>query len=91
MVFQAQDPFSLIGRYIILDRHGMGHCPFEEQHSDGYDQHSSFRVYTPARPGECCWHCYACNLTGNVFNFLERYHGLTARDLWRRIQTREMF
>lgn len=87
----AQDPLSLIGRYIVLDRRGIGHCPFTEQHSDGYDHHASFRVYAPARAGGCCWHCYACNLTGNVFNFLERYHGFTARELWRRIQTGEVF
>jgi CHC2 zinc finger len=87
----AQEPFSLIGRYIVLDRRGMGHCPFTEQHRNGYDRRPSFSVYAPARAGGCCWHCYACNLTGNVFNFLERYHGLSARELWRRIQVGEVF
>lgn len=87
----AQEPFSLIGRYITLDRQGNGHCPFTEQHKNGYDRRPSFHVYEPALDGGCCWHCYACNLTGNVFNFLERYHGLTARELWRRIQTGEQF
>jgi hypothetical protein len=87
----AQEPFSLIGRYITLDRRGVGHCPFTEQHKNGYDRRPSFRVYEPALDGGCCWHCYACNLTGNVFNFLERYHGLSARELWRRILAGEPF
>jgi CHC2 zinc finger len=87
----AQEPFSLIGRYITLDRRGVGHCPFTEQHTNGYDRRPSFRVYEPARAGGCCWHCYACQMTGNVFNFLERYHGLTARELWRRILAGEVF
>lgn len=81
----AQDPFSLIGRYVRLDQHGMGHCPFGEHHRDGEDQHPSFRVYVPSVPGGCCWYCYTWGHGGNVFNFLARYHRLDAKSLWSRI------
>ncbi|HJT54861.1 MAG TPA: CHC2 zinc finger domain-containing protein [Ktedonobacteraceae bacterium] len=81
----AQDPFSLIGRYVRLDQRGMGHCPFGEHHRDGVDQHPSFRVYVPSVPGGCCWYCYTWGHGGNVFNFLARYHRLDAKTLWSRI------
>ena len=54
-------------------------------HSDGKDSHPSFRVYAPARPGGCCWHCYTVDMSGNVFNFLQMYYGLDAKALWSRI------
>ena len=81
----AQDPFSLIGRYVRLDPRGLGHCPFGEHHRDGVDQHPSFRVYVPTVPGGCCWYCYTWGQGGNVFNFLARYHRLDAKTLWSRI------
>jgi DNA primase len=87
----AQDPFTVIGQYVELDRRGMGHCPFGAHHSNGVDSHPSFRVYTPARPGGCCWHCYTLGLSGNVFNFLQQYHGLDAKTLWVRIQQGVIF
>src|SRR5579885_314945 len=82
----AQDPFSLIGRYVRLDERGMGHCPFGEHHSDGVDQHPSLRVYRPSVLGGCCWHCYTWGRGGNVFNFVARYHTLDAKTLWARIR-----
>lgn len=86
-----QDPFTLIGRYITLDRRGLGHCPFGEHHSDGYDGHSSFRVYAPSVPGGCCWYCYTWGHGGNVFNFLSRYLRLDAKTLWSCILAGESF
>lgn len=86
----AQDPFTVIGRYLSLDGRGMGHCPFTEHHDDGVDQHPSFRVYRPVGKSLCCWVCYTGGLVGDVFNFLERYHGLSAQELWRRIQKGEV-
>ncbi|HJT55774.1 MAG TPA: hypothetical protein VJ761_04710 [Ktedonobacteraceae bacterium] len=87
----AQDPFSLIGRYVRLDGRGMGHCPFGEHHRNGSDRHPSFRVYTPTVPGGCCWYCYTWGHGGNVFNFLARYHRLDAKTLWGRIQAGVLF
>jgi hypothetical protein len=87
----AQDPFDLIGQYVELDRRGMGQCPFGAHHSDGTDRHPSFRVYAPARPGGCCWHCYTVGRSGNVFNFLQMYYGLDAKTLWSRILAGEVF
>jgi hypothetical protein len=87
----VQDPFELIGQYVELDRRGMGHCPFGAYHSDDVDSHPSFRVYAPARPGGCCWHCYTVGLSGNVFNFLRLYYGLDAKALWSRILAGESF
>ena len=49
-----QDAFTLIGRYVKLDRRGMACCPFGEHHHHGQDRHPSFRVYTPSTPGGNC-------------------------------------
>jgi DNA primase len=86
-----QDPYTLIGCYVPLDSRGMGCCPFGEHHDDGRDTHPSFRVYMPATPGGCCWHCYTWGKGGNVFNFLALYLGLDARTLWSRMQAGEVF
>ncbi len=87
----AQDPFTLLGRYVALDGRGMGCCPFGSHHSDGVDQHPSFRVYAPSSPGGWCWYCYTWDTGGNVFNFLQLYYGLDARTLWSRILSGERF
>jgi len=87
----AQDPHEVIGRYVELDRRGMGCCPFGDHHADGKDSHPSFRVYEPSFPGGCCWYCYTWGYGGNVFNFLARYHRLDAKTLWRRLLAGEQF
>ncbi len=87
----AKNPFAIIGRYVALDRQGLGCCPFGEHHSDGKDTHPSLRVYMPKRPGGACWHCYTWGRGGNVFNFLQQYHRLDAHTLWARIRAGERF
>jgi hypothetical protein len=66
----VQDPYALIGRYVVLDARGMGCCPFGEHHRDGNDHHPSLRVYQPRRPGGSCWFCYTWGQGGTVFDFL---------------------
>jgi hypothetical protein len=83
----AQDPFTLIGRYVALNASGLGHCPFTDHHRYGTDRHPSFRVYPPRSATGSCWYCYTSEQGGNVFDFLSRYHGLDARTLWRSIQS----
>jgi hypothetical protein len=87
----SQDPLMVIGRYVQLDQHGLGCCPFGGHHSDGVDSHPSFRVYQPRRPGGSCWYCYAWGKGGTLFDFLMLYHRLDARTLWRRILAGEAF
>jgi len=87
----AQDPFALIGRYVRLDRRGLGCCPFGEHHADGRDHHPSFRVYRPRSSGSSCWYCYVWRRGGNVFDFLSLYHHLDAKTLWHRVLVREVF
>lgn len=82
-----QDPFSTIGRYVTLDSRGMGCCPLGDHHSDGRDTHPSFRVFEPKQRGGNCWCCYAGGISGNVFNFLQLYHKLSASELWSWIRT----
>jgi len=77
-----QDPFLAIGRYVRLDRRGMGCCPFGEHHEGGRDSHPSFRVFEPRRRGGTCWCCYTAGISGNVFNFLQLYRKLSAQELW---------
>lgn len=84
----AQDPFTLIGRYVDLDRRGGGRCPFGWHHANGHDDHS-FQVYAPGTPGGYCWYCHTWDQGGSAFDFLRHWHNLDARDLWRRIQRGE--
>ncbi|MGH2507053.1 MAG: TOTE conflict system archaeo-eukaryotic primase domain-containing protein [Ktedonobacteraceae bacterium] len=83
----AQDPFDLIGNYVRLDSRGLGQCPFGEHHRNGTDLHPSFQVYQPKRPGGGCWRCYTGEVSGNVFNFLQLYRGLTAAALWAQLRS----
>lgn len=83
----TQEPFSTIGRYVTLDSRGMGCCPFGEHHSDGRDTHPSFRVFEPKRRGGNCWCCYTGGISGDVFNFFQLYHKLSASELWSWIRT----
>jgi hypothetical protein len=85
-----QDPFALIGRFVALDSRGMGRCPFGEHHVRG-DRHPSFQVFHPKRPGGTCWRCYTSGESGNVFNFLQRFYGLSAQELWTRLCRGEVF
>jgi len=85
-----QNPFTLIGRYVHLDAHGMGCCPFGWHHDDGHDAHPSFRVYAPRSATSSCWYCYTSQEGGNVFDFLLLYHHLDARTLWHRILSGEV-
>jgi len=87
----AQDALRVIGRYVHLDRRGVGCCPFGEHHSDGKDSHPSFRAYTPRVAGGSCWYCYTWQGGGNLFNFLQRYYHLDARTLWHRLLSGEQF
>ena len=87
----SQNPLEVIGRYVSLDRRGLGCCPFGEHHSDGKDSHPSFRVYHPKRAGGSCWYCYVWEHGGNLFDFLCYWHGVSAKTLWHRILSGEVF
>lgn len=86
----AQDPYQVIGRYVDLDKSGVGRCPFGEHHSGGLDEQASFKVYEPGEPGGYCWYCYTWQQGGSVFDFLKYYHHLDARTLWERIQADDL-
>lgn len=86
-----QEPFALIGRYVRLDQRGVGPCPFPDHHAAGRDRHPSFQVFAPRHPGGTCWRCYTGEISGNVFNFVQRYHGWDAKELWTRLCRGEMF
>jgi hypothetical protein len=86
----AQNPFTLIGRYVRLGHNGTGHCPFRDHHDGGRDSHASFQVFYPRRPGGMCWYCYAWERGGNAFDFLRHYHRLDAKTLWHQIVAGEL-
>jgi hypothetical protein len=87
----SQDAFAVIGRYVRLDRNGLGCCPFGDHHSDGKDSHPSFRVYRPKFAGGSSWYRYVWEQGGNVFDFLCLFRGVDARTLWQRILAGEVF
>jgi len=78
---QAQDIASVIGRYVALDRCGIGSCPFPEHHSRG-DMRPSFQVFGEPDPH---WYCYTWRRAGDLFTFLCLYHGLTPREGYQRL------
>lgn len=69
-----------------LAPNGVGHCPLGEHHTNGRDEHASFQVFRPRRPGGFCWKCYAWDRGGNAFEFLMHYHHLDAQSLWQQIR-----
>ncbi len=82
----AHDALAVIARYVDLDSHGQGRCPFGEHHAGGVDDHASFQVYAPHAPGGYCWFCHVAGSGGSLFDFLRLYYGLSAQDLWRKLQ-----
>ena len=87
----GQDARVVIGRYVELNRRGMGCCPFGWHHSDGKDSHPSLWVHPPRSSGGPCWYCNTWQRGGNLFDFLCLWHGITPRELWRRIRAGEQF
>jgi len=59
---------------------------FGEHHAGGVDDHASFQVYAPHAPGGYCWFCHVAGSGGSLFDFLRLYYGLSAQDLWRKLQ-----
>ena len=78
---RAQDIEAVIGRYVQLDRRGVGRCPFKEHHYRG-DLRPSFQVFGGV---DAHWYCYTWGRAGNLFDFLCLYHGCSAQAMWQRI------
>lgn len=79
---QAHDIRAVIGRYVSLDRRGVGSCPFKEHHYRG-DVRPSFQVFGGADPH---WYCYTWRRAGNLFDFLCLYSRLTPQEAWQRLR-----
>ena len=86
-----QDALRVIGRYVRLDRRGLGCCPFGWHHDDGKDSHPSLWVHAPRSSGAPCWYCYVWRCGGNLFDFLCLWYGVSAGEMWRRILAGERF
>ncbi len=86
-----QDAVQVIGRYVQLDRRGMGCCPFGWHHDDGKDAHPSLWVYVPRRADVCCWWCHTWQRGGSLFDFLCLWYSVSAHEMWRRILAGEVF
>ncbi len=86
-----QDALAVIGRYVQLDRRGMGCCPFGWHHDDGKDSRPSLWVHAPRSSGAPCWYCYVWRRGGNLFDFLCLWYDVAPRQMWRRILAGEPF
>ena len=75
----SQDCRVVIGRYVALDRRGIGSCPFKEHHYRG-DQRPSFQVFGDH------WYCYTWGRAGDLCDFLCLYYQLSPHEVWQRIQ-----
>ena len=82
----GHDALAVIARYVDLDAHGCGRCPFGAHHAGGVDEHASFQVYEPHQPGGYCWFCHVSGSGGSLFDFLAEYYGLEKRALWHELQ-----
>lgn len=60
---------------ISLDRKGFAKCPFHNEKTP------SFRVY-PADKG---WHCFGCNESGSVIDFVMKYFNLPFKEAVKKI------
>lgn len=78
---QAQDIVEVIGRYVTLNRRGVGSCPFQEHHHRG-DRRPSFQVFGGSDPH---WYCYTWQRAGDLFDFLCLYNHLTPQEAWERV------
>ncbi|MBX5458786.1 MAG: hypothetical protein IRZ31_17985 [Thermogemmatispora sp.] len=81
----AQDPYAVIGRYVALDRRGVGCCPFGWHHRAGQDRHPSFKVF-PHTPAGNCWYCYTWRRGGSLFDFFRLLWQVDARTAWQWIK-----
>jgi CHC2 zinc finger len=79
---RSQDILAVIGRYVALDRRGVGSCPFKEHHYRG-DVRPSFQVFGGDDPH---WYCYTWRRAGDLFDFLCLYYPIRPQEAWRRLQ-----
>jgi hypothetical protein len=82
---RAQDIGEVIGRYVALDAHGIGRCPFPGHHYRG-DVRPSLQVFGGDGREDPHWYCYTWGRVGNLFDFLCLYHGLSVQEAWGRLQ-----
>ncbi len=78
---RAQDIVGVIGRYVALDRRGIGSCPLKEHHYRG-DVRPSFQVFGDHDPH---WYCYTWGRAGDLFDFLCLYFQITPQEAWERL------
>jgi hypothetical protein len=79
---RSQDIVEVIGWYMLLNRRGVGSCPFKEHHYRG-DVRPSFQVFGGDDPH---WYCYTWRRAGDLFDFLCLYHQITPQEAWVRLQ-----
>lgn len=79
---RSQNVAAVIGRYVSLNRRGLGSCPFKEHHHRG-DVRPSFQVFPQS---DQCWYCYTWQRGGDLFDFLCLYHNFSPQEGWLRLQ-----
>lgn len=72
-VQEASDIVRIVGEHVALKPKGrefVGLCPFHDDHKP------SMGVV----PHKQIFHCFVCGATGNVFNFVRKFHGMEFRE-----------
>lgn len=76
---QQTDIVSVISEVVTLDKRGsrfVGCCPFHEEKT------GSFTVYQDDQR----FHCFGCHESGDVLDFLQKYHGMTLPEVIKMIK-----
>lgn len=80
-VRESSNLVDIIGQYVQLRRTGGNHqglCPFHHEKSPSFSVSEDKQVY----------YCFGCKASGNVFNFVQNYQGLTFPETLEYLATR---
>lgn len=62
--------YDFVSQYIQLDRGGRGLCPFHDDHRESFSVNAKDNY----------WHCFACEMGGDVIAFYRQWYGVDFKE-----------
>ena len=62
--------YDFVSQYVQLDRGGRGLCPFHDDHRESFSVNLQDNY----------WHCFACEIGGDIIQFYMRWYGVEFHD-----------